>query len=313
MEPNLCLFFLGSELRFLDLLCFLLQPRGGLQSALKGHAGTLRQIHSQQIIPMEQAMVRAPPCAACIIHAMLSSRFHVATAKKQKCLQNIKKGDFFLLANICSLFFFLVVNNNSGGRKRAKFKVWWLKKKHRTTTATGPVLLFFRGWTQFLFSNEFILTCSSLWLLQARHKLMTRNSAASGGKNPSVWVMYCFPQDKKKKRQHFVTMCSPGWADLTVSKRRCSCELLTKVTPWPLHLTLNEQPVMQCYLLDSPDLSIWYKVQRKCLKMFLFGHHWHRDRLKSKNKQTNKKKQFWKHSWPQTFKPKLKKVGGAFC
>lgn len=35
------------------------QPRGGLQMALKGHAGTLRQIHSQQIIPMEQAMVTA--------------------------------------------------------------------------------------------------------------------------------------------------------------------------------------------------------------------------------------------------------------
>ncbi|XP_029702685.1 prominin-1-A isoform X1 [Takifugu rubripes] len=33
-----------------------LMPRGGLQMALKGHAGTLRQIHSQQIIPMEQAM-----------------------------------------------------------------------------------------------------------------------------------------------------------------------------------------------------------------------------------------------------------------
>lgn len=33
------------------------QPRGGLQMALKGHAGTLRQIHGQQIIPMEQAMV----------------------------------------------------------------------------------------------------------------------------------------------------------------------------------------------------------------------------------------------------------------
>lgn len=33
-----------------------LMPRGGLQTALKGHAGTLRQIHSQQIIPMEQAM-----------------------------------------------------------------------------------------------------------------------------------------------------------------------------------------------------------------------------------------------------------------
>ncbi|XP_059202541.1 prominin-1-A isoform X2 [Centropristis striata] len=33
-----------------------LMPRGGLQTALKGHVGTLRQIHTQQIIPMEQAM-----------------------------------------------------------------------------------------------------------------------------------------------------------------------------------------------------------------------------------------------------------------
>ncbi|CAK6976135.1 prominin-1-A isoform X5 [Scomber scombrus] len=33
-----------------------LMPRGPLQSALKGYVGTLRQIHSQQIIPMEQAM-----------------------------------------------------------------------------------------------------------------------------------------------------------------------------------------------------------------------------------------------------------------
>uniref|UniRef100_A0A8C9XR55 Prominin 1a n=1 Tax=Sander lucioperca TaxID=283035 RepID=A0A8C9XR55_SANLU len=33
-----------------------LMPRGALQTALKGHVGTLRQIHSQQIIPMEQAM-----------------------------------------------------------------------------------------------------------------------------------------------------------------------------------------------------------------------------------------------------------------
>uniref|UniRef100_A0A7N6ATQ6 Prominin 1 b n=1 Tax=Anabas testudineus TaxID=64144 RepID=A0A7N6ATQ6_ANATE len=36
-----------------------LMPRGPLQTALKGHIGTLRQIHSQQIIPMEQAMVSA--------------------------------------------------------------------------------------------------------------------------------------------------------------------------------------------------------------------------------------------------------------
>ncbi|XP_068181854.1 prominin-1-A isoform X3 [Antennarius striatus] len=33
-----------------------LMPRGGLQTALKGHIGTLRQIHAQQIVPMEQAM-----------------------------------------------------------------------------------------------------------------------------------------------------------------------------------------------------------------------------------------------------------------
>uniref|UniRef100_A0A8P4G6T8 Prominin 1a n=1 Tax=Dicentrarchus labrax TaxID=13489 RepID=A0A8P4G6T8_DICLA len=33
-----------------------LMPRGALHTALKGHVGTLRQIHSQQIIPMEQAM-----------------------------------------------------------------------------------------------------------------------------------------------------------------------------------------------------------------------------------------------------------------
>uniref|UniRef100_A0A672G866 Prominin-1-A-like n=1 Tax=Salarias fasciatus TaxID=181472 RepID=A0A672G866_SALFA len=35
-----------------------LMPRGALQTALKGHVGTLQQIHRQQIIPMEQAMVR---------------------------------------------------------------------------------------------------------------------------------------------------------------------------------------------------------------------------------------------------------------
>uniref|UniRef100_A0A3B4TZ35 Prominin 1a n=1 Tax=Seriola dumerili TaxID=41447 RepID=A0A3B4TZ35_SERDU len=33
-----------------------LMPRGPLQSALKGHIGTLRQIHTQQITPMEQSM-----------------------------------------------------------------------------------------------------------------------------------------------------------------------------------------------------------------------------------------------------------------
>ncbi|XP_024861958.1 prominin-1-A isoform X4 [Kryptolebias marmoratus] len=33
-----------------------LMPRGPLQTALKGHVSTLRQIHRQQIVPMEQAM-----------------------------------------------------------------------------------------------------------------------------------------------------------------------------------------------------------------------------------------------------------------
>ncbi|KAM4621252.1 prominin-1-A [Polymixia lowei] len=33
-----------------------LMPKSPLQTALKGHAGTLRQIHTQQIIPMEQGM-----------------------------------------------------------------------------------------------------------------------------------------------------------------------------------------------------------------------------------------------------------------
>nr|XP_057920986.1 prominin-1-A isoform X1 [Doryrhamphus excisus] len=33
-----------------------LMPRGRLQSALKGHVGTVRQIHNQQVVPMQQAM-----------------------------------------------------------------------------------------------------------------------------------------------------------------------------------------------------------------------------------------------------------------
>lgn len=121
-EPKLRLVFLGSGLRVLDLLCSLFQPRGGLQTALKGHAGTLRQIHSQQIIPMEQAMVRPPRCALCIIHATLSSRSNVTTAKKQNQI-----GWFFFSFLQTFVHFFSFFNNNSGGRRRAKFKVWWLK------------------------------------------------------------------------------------------------------------------------------------------------------------------------------------------
>uniref|UniRef100_A0A8D0CUL7 Prominin 1a n=1 Tax=Sander lucioperca TaxID=283035 RepID=A0A8D0CUL7_SANLU len=46
-----------------------LMPRGALQTALKGHVGTLRQIHSQQIIPMEQAMVM--PNSVCLFSVQI--------------------------------------------------------------------------------------------------------------------------------------------------------------------------------------------------------------------------------------------------
>uniref|UniRef100_A0A3B3D0I7 Prominin 1a n=1 Tax=Oryzias melastigma TaxID=30732 RepID=A0A3B3D0I7_ORYME len=36
-----------------------LMPRGPLQTALKNHVGTLQQIHRQQVLPMEQTMVKA--------------------------------------------------------------------------------------------------------------------------------------------------------------------------------------------------------------------------------------------------------------
>lgn len=39
------------------------QPKSNLQSALKGHVSTLRQIHRQQIVPMEQSMVM-PYCVS---------------------------------------------------------------------------------------------------------------------------------------------------------------------------------------------------------------------------------------------------------
>lgn len=170
-------FPLELRLRVVDLLCFLLQPRGGLQTALKGHAGTLRQIHSQQIIPMEQAMVRTPSCALCIIHTMLSSRFNATPAQKN-CLENKEKHDFFFFwQTFVHCFSLLVVNNNNlEERKRAKFKVWWLKKKrYRNTTATGPVVLFF------------------LWL----------NSLLFLGKHPKMLVTYYFPPPDETKENIF--------------------------------------------------------------------------------------------------------------
>lgn len=148
-------------MRVVDLLCFLFQPRGGLQTALKGHAGTLRQIHSQQIIPMEQAMVRPPSCALCIIHAMLSSRFHATTAQKN-CLENKEKH--FFLANICSLFLFACCQQQQlGGGEREPSSKFGDKKKKRyhNTTATGPVvLLFFVVELSSFFS---LTSCSCKW------------------------------------------------------------------------------------------------------------------------------------------------------
>lgn len=191
-------FPLELRLRVVDLLCFLFQPRGGLQTALKGHAGTLRQIHSQQIIPMEQAMVRPPSRALCIIHAMLSSRFHAATAQKNR-LENKEKHDFFFLfffwQTFVRCFSLLVVNNNhlGGGEREPSSKFGDKKKKrYHNTTATGPVVLFFLWLSSVLFTHSRAAASSGSepsasspalhrWLLQAtlRHeKIMTRNSAA---------------------------------------------------------------------------------------------------------------------------------------
>lgn len=33
------------------------QPRGALENALKGHASSIRHIHREQVVPLEQAMV----------------------------------------------------------------------------------------------------------------------------------------------------------------------------------------------------------------------------------------------------------------
>lgn len=192
-------FPLELRLRVVDLLCFLFQPRGGLQTALKGHAGTLRQIHSQQIIPMEQAMVRPPSFALCIIHTMLSSRFHATTAQKN-CLENKEKHDLFFsffLANIRSLFFFACCQQQQfGGEKESQVQSLVIKKQKKerchNTTATGPVVLlffvvelssFFHSRAAAASGSEPSASSPALhwWLLQAtlRHeKIMTRNSAA---------------------------------------------------------------------------------------------------------------------------------------
>uniref|UniRef100_A0AAQ4PAR8 Prominin 1a n=1 Tax=Gasterosteus aculeatus aculeatus TaxID=481459 RepID=A0AAQ4PAR8_GASAC len=56
-----------------------LMPRGALQSALKGHVGTLRQIHSQQIVSMEQGMVRPhhyQPRACFEVDAYLAEEYY---------------------------------------------------------------------------------------------------------------------------------------------------------------------------------------------------------------------------------------------
>lgn len=195
-------FPLELRLRVVDLLCFLFQPRGGLQTALKGHAGTLRQIHSQQIIPMEQAMVRTPSCALCIIHTMLSSRFNATTAQKN-CLENKEKHDFFFFffwQTFVHCFSLLVVNNNNlGGRKRAKFKVWWLKKKDTTTQ-----------------QPQGLLCCFVLWL----------NSVLFFGQTSQNVGHVLFPSPRWNEREHFLAKHLAGWADLAV------CNSTSLVSKW---------------------------------------------------------------------------------
>jgi len=43
---------------FCPQLFVCLQPRGALENALKGHASSIRAIHKEQVVPLEQAMVK---------------------------------------------------------------------------------------------------------------------------------------------------------------------------------------------------------------------------------------------------------------
>lgn len=46
-------------LETIDLIVSLhFQPKGALENALKGHANTIRLIHNQQVVPLEQGMVK---------------------------------------------------------------------------------------------------------------------------------------------------------------------------------------------------------------------------------------------------------------
>uniref|UniRef100_A0A8D3A894 Prominin 1a n=1 Tax=Scophthalmus maximus TaxID=52904 RepID=A0A8D3A894_SCOMX len=87
-----------------------LMPRGALQTALKGHSGTLRQIHSQQITPMEQAMVTLPHRSA----LNQSMRFLERTAsdlpnKVLAVLEAIEAAQYLISRNATHL-----INQESG-------------------------------------------------------------------------------------------------------------------------------------------------------------------------------------------------------
>uniref|UniRef100_A0A3P8PPY6 Prominin 1 b n=1 Tax=Astatotilapia calliptera TaxID=8154 RepID=A0A3P8PPY6_ASTCA len=69
------------------------QPKSNLQSALKGHVSTLRQIHRQQIVPMEQSMVM-PYCV---------SLFTIEINKILAVLDAIKAAQFLISQNATHL------------------------------------------------------------------------------------------------------------------------------------------------------------------------------------------------------------------
>ncbi|KAM9376423.1 prominin-1-A [Pholidichthys leucotaenia] len=85
-----------------------LMPRGPLQTALKGHVSTLRQIHRQQVTPMEQAMNDPDLCVSVKSSLNQSMRFLERTAsdlpnKILAVLDAVRDAQFLISQNATHL------------------------------------------------------------------------------------------------------------------------------------------------------------------------------------------------------------------
>uniref|UniRef100_A0A8C8MMJ5 Prominin-1-A-like n=1 Tax=Oncorhynchus tshawytscha TaxID=74940 RepID=A0A8C8MMJ5_ONCTS len=75
-----------------------LMPKGPLQTSLKGHANSLRQIHSQQVVPMEQAMV-INNLSSIIIFFRLTSMSGPISNKVADVLATIEAAQYLISQN----------------------------------------------------------------------------------------------------------------------------------------------------------------------------------------------------------------------